>query len=141
MFLHTGTTDESFQQSRRRDSIRHLLLLKSSVSIWESSFSHFCRTTTGIQSGPDAFRKSILEVTVVLWSFGLVLEKKTAKEIADSPKLGFAEKSLATNFTLAEDNTLRRGVVLYLLLLRTLLAIRQKSQEPGFSGVMTVLFY
>ena len=67
-------------------------------------------------------------------------KKKTAKEIADSSKLGFAEKSLATNFTLAEDNTSHRGVIAYLLLLRTLLGIRQKSQEPGFWGVMTVFF-
>ena len=68
-------------------------------------------------------------------------KKKTAKEIADSSKLGFAEKSLATNFTLAEDNTSHRGVIAYLLLLGTLLGIRQKSQEPGFWGVMTVFFF
>ena len=78
-----------------------------------------------------------MEVTVVLCSFGLVLEKKkTGKEIADSSKLAFTEKSLEINFALAEDNTSRRGVIAYLLLLRTLLAIRQKSQEPGFWGVM-----
>ena len=63
--------------------------------------------------------------------------KRTVKEINESSKLEFAEKSLVINFTLAEDNTSRRGgVIAYLLLLRTLLTMRQKSQEPGFWEVM-----
>ena len=63
--------------------------------------------------------------------------KRTVKEINESSKLEFTEKSLAINFTLAEDNTSRRGgVVAYLLLLRTLLTMRQKSREPGFWEVM-----
>ena len=63
--------------------------------------------------------------------------KRTVKEINESSKLEFTEKSLAINFTLAEDNTSRRGgVVAYLLLLRTLLTMRQKSQEPSFWEVM-----
>ena len=63
--------------------------------------------------------------------------KRTVKEINESSKLEFTEKSLAINFTLAEDNTSRRGgVVAYLLLLRTLLTMRQNSQEPSFWEVM-----
>ena len=68
------------QQSRKQDSFRHLL--KSSASMQESSGSHSFRTTTGIQSEPDAFDKSrlvmtfltILGVTEILCSFRLVLE-------------------------------------------------------------------
>ena len=42
-----------FQQSGKQDFFRHIL--KSSASMYESSGSKFFRTTTGIQSGPDAF--------------------------------------------------------------------------------------
>ena len=49
-FLNTGTTDETFQQSGKQDSFRHIL--KSSASMYEISGSQFVRTTTGIQSGP-----------------------------------------------------------------------------------------
>ena len=66
----------------------------------ESSDSHFFRTTTGIQSGPDAFDKSgfimtfltILGVTEILCSFKLVLEGKTGKEIPESLRLESLEK-------------------------------------------------
>ena len=115
----------------------------------ESSGSQFFRTTTGIQSGPDAFHKSrfimifltILEVTEKLRSFRLVLEGKTGEEIPESSRLEFLENFLANNSALsdAEDNTtgpLNRGGIAELLLLRTLLEIRQKSQEPGFREVM-----
>ena len=145
--LNTGTTDETFQQSGKQDSFRHLL--KSSASMHESSGSQFFRTTTGIQSGPDAFDESrfvlifltILGVMEVLCSFRLVLEGKTGKEIPESSRFEFLEKFLANNFALsdAEDNTsgpLNRGGIANLLLLRTLLAICQKSQEPSFWEVM-----
>ena len=64
----------------------------------ESSGSQFFRPTTGIQSGPDAFDKSrfvmtfltILGVTKTVWSFRLVLQGKTGKEIADSSAVCFA---------------------------------------------------
>ena len=67
----------------------------------------------------------------------LVLEGKTGKEIPESSILEFLEKFLANNFALsdAEDNTsspLNRGGIADLTLLRTLLAICQKSQEPSF---------
>ena len=105
--------------------------MKSSASICESSDSKFF---TGIQSGPDAFDESrfvmtfltIFGVIEMLCSFRLVLEGKTCKEIR------VLEKFLANNFALsvAEDNTsrsLNRGGIADLPLLRTQLAIFQKS--------------
>ena len=64
-----------------------------------SSGCQFFRTTTGIQSGPDAFDKSrfimtflnISGVTEILCSFKLVLEGKTGKEIPESSGLEFLE--------------------------------------------------
>ena len=80
---------------------------------------------------------TILGVTEILCSFRLVMEVTTGKEIPDSSKLEFLEMFSANNFALsdAEDNTsglLNRGVIANLPLLRTLLAIHQKSQEPSF---------
>ena len=77
----------------------------------------------------------------ILCSFRLVLEGKTGKEIPESSRFEFLEKILANNFALsdAEDNTsgpLNRGGIADLPLLRTLLAIRQKSREPSFWEVM-----
>ena len=77
----------------------------------------------------------------ILCSFRLVLERKTGKEIPDSSRLEFLEKFLANNFALsdAENNTsgpLNRGNMVDLPLLRTLLAIGQKCQEPSFWEVM-----
>ena len=108
--------------------------------MYESSDSQFFRTTTGIQSGPDAFDESrfvmtfltILGVIEILCSFRLVLEGKTGKEIPESSRLEFLEKFLGNNFALsdAEDNTsgpLNRRGIANLPLLRTLLAIHQKS--------------
>ena len=81
---------------------------------------------------------TILGVTEILCSFRLVLEGKAGKEIPESSRLELLEKFSANNFLLldAEDNTsrpLNRGD---LPLLRTLLAIRQKPQEPNFWEVM-----
>ena len=78
-----------------------------------------------------------LGVTEILCSFRLVLEGKTGKEISDSSKLEFSDKFLANNFALsdAEDNAswpLNREGITDLPLLRTLLAICQKSREPSF---------
>ena len=80
---------------------------------------------------------TILGVTEILCSFRLVLERKTGKEIHESSRIEFFEKLLRNNFALsdAEDNTsrrLNRGGIADLLLLRTLLAIRQKSWEASF---------
>ena len=105
------------------------------------------RTTTGVQSGPDAFDESrfvmtfltILGVMEILCTFRLVLEGKTGKEIPESSR--FLEKFLANSFTLsdAEDITsgpLNRGGLTDLPFLITLLAIHQKSREPSFWEVM-----
>ena len=77
----------------------------------------------------------------MLYSFKLVQEGKTGKEIPESSRFEFKEKFLGKNFALsdAEDNTsdlLNRGGIADLPLLRTLLAIRQKSREPSFWEVM-----
>ena len=90
--------------------------------MYESLGSQFFRTTTGIQSGPDAFDESrfimtfltILGVMDILCSFRLVLEGKTGKEIPESSRFEFLEKFLANNFALSDavDNTpgpLKRG--------------------------------
>ena len=80
---------------------------------------------------------TIFGVTEILYSFKLVLEVKTGKEIPESSRLEFLENFSAKNFALsnAEDNTsgpLSRGGAAGLPLLRTILAIRQKFQEPSF---------
>ena len=108
-----GTTNETFHQSGKQDSFRHIL--KSSANIYESSGSQFFTTTTGTQSGPDAFDESrivttfltILRVLEILYSFRLVLEGKIGKEIPESSRLEFLEKFLANNFALSDekDNT------------------------------------
>ena len=77
----------------------------------------------------------------ILCSFRLALDGKTGKEIPESSRLEFLEKFLANNFTFsdAEDNTsrsLNRGAIADLPLLRALLVIQEKSQEPSFSEVM-----
>ena len=84
---------------------------------------------------------TILGVTEILCSFKLVLEGKTGKEIPELSRLEFKEKFSANNLALsdAEDKTsgaLNRGGIADLPLLRTLLAIRQKSREPSFWEVM-----
>ena len=76
----------------------------------ESSNLKFFRTTTGIQSWPDAFDKSRfimtfltnVEVTEIFCSFKLVLEWRAGKEILESSGLEFLEKFLANNFTLSD---------------------------------------
>ena len=77
----------------------------------------------------------------ILCRFRLVIEGKTVKEIPESSRLELLEKFFAHNFALSdtEDNTsgpLNRGGVADLPLMRTLLAIRQKSREPSFWEVM-----
>ena len=71
----------------------------------------------------------------------LVLEGKTGKEIPEASRFEFLEKFLANNFALsdAENNTsgpLNRGGIPDLPLLRTLLAIHQKSRDSSFWEVM-----
>ena len=107
--------------------------------MYESSGSQFFRTTIGIQSGLDAFDEStfvmiflaILGVMEILYSFKLVLEGKTDKEIPESSRLELLEKFLVNNFasSYAENHTsgsLNRGGITDLPLLRTLLVPRAK---------------
>ena len=80
-------------------------------------------------------------VKEILCSFELVLKGKTGKEIAESSRLEFLEKFSGNNFALsnAEDNSsgaLNKGNLANLLLLRTLLAIHQKSREASFWELM-----
>ena len=120
-----------------------------SASMYEISASQFFRITTGIQSGPDAFDESrfvmtfltILGLTEILYSVRLVLEGKADVEVPASQRLEFLEKFLANNFALADtkDNTsvlLNRGGIANLPLLRTLLAIHQKSRKLSFWEVI-----
>ena len=84
---------------------------------------------------------TILGDAEILCSFKLVLEGKTGKEIPELSRLEFLEKFSANNFALsdAEGDTSRsfnRGGIADLPLLRTLLAIRQKSREPSCKEVM-----
>ena len=83
----------------------------------------------------------ILGVTEILCSFRLVLEGKTGKEILELSRLEFLQKFSANNFALsdAEDSTsgpLNSGGIADLPLLRTLLAISQKSRRASFWEVM-----
>ena len=104
--------------------------------MYESSGSEFCRTTTRIQSGPDAFDESrfvmtfltVLGVTKILCSYRLVLQGKTSKEIPESLTLRFLENNFALSDV--EDNTfmpMSRAGIADLNLFRKLLAICQKS--------------
>ena len=85
---------------------------------------------------------TILGVKEILCSFRLVLEEKTGKEISESSRLEFLGKFSANNFALSDNTStpLNRGGIADLPLLRTLLAIRQKSREPSFWEVMDSFF-
>ena len=83
-------------------------------------------------------------VPEILCSFKLVLEGKTHKEIPESSRLEFFKRFSANNLALsdAEDNTsmlLNKEGIADLPLLRPILAICQKSQEPHFWEVTLVL--
>ena len=80
-------------------------------------------------------------VREILCTFKLVLDGKAGKEIPESSRSEFLEKFSANNFALSDaevniSDPLNRGGVADLSLLRTLLAIRQKSREPKIWEVM-----
>ena len=84
---------------------------------------------------------TILELTEILCSLRLVLERKTNKDIPESSRLEFLEKFLAKYFALsdAEDKAsgpLNREGTVDLPLLTTLLTICQKFRESGFWEMM-----
>ena len=93
--------------------------MKSSASMYESLYSQFLRTTTVIQSGPDAFDKSRLVMTFltnlvvieILHSFRLVLEGETGKEISASSRLEFLEKFLANSFAFSVTGDKNSGLL------------------------------
>ena len=71
--LNTGTTDETFQQSGKQDSFRHILL--SLCSMHESSSSQFFESTTGLQSQPNAFSVSRSVLTFnYLGSYRIIMQ-------------------------------------------------------------------
>ena len=116
--------------NQKYNSFRHIS--KSSASMYECSRSKFFRTTTEIQLGPDAFDESRFVIT-----FLTILEVTEISRLYESSRLDFLEKFLGNNFVSsdAEENTsrpLNRGGIANLPLLRTLLAICQKSQEQSF---------
>ena len=51
------TTDETFRSSMKQNSFKYTM--QRSANMYKSSDSQFFRTTTGIQSGPDALEKSM----------------------------------------------------------------------------------
>ena len=76
-----------------------------------------------------------------MMQFQISSRRQTGKQIPQSSRLEFLEKFSGKNFALsdAEGNTsgpLNKGGIADLPLLRTLLAIRQKSREPSFWEVM-----
>ena len=74
---------------------------------------------------------TILGDREILCSFRLVQEGKTIKEIPESSRLDFWEK-----FSAKTSGLLNRGGKAHLILLRTLLAICQKSCKPSLWEVM-----
>ena len=94
-FFHTGTTNESFQQSRKQDFFRYMP--KSSVSMYETPGSQFFRTNIRTKSGPETFQEwrfvrtflTILGVKKILGIFILVLQGKIGKEILELSRFCF----------------------------------------------------
>ena len=88
---------------------------------------------------------TILGVTEIFCSFRLVLQMKTGKETPESSRLVFLEKFSVNHFALSDpeekpSGQFNRGGIVDLPLLRTLLAICQKSREPTFWEVMMCKF-
>ena len=84
---------------------------------------------------------TILGVTEILCRFRLVLEGKTGKDVPKSSRFELFEKFLTQNFALSDvehniSGPLNTEGIADLPLLRTLLTIHQKSQEPGFWEVI-----
>ena len=83
-----------------------------------------------------------MRITEILCGFRAVLDsRKTGKETSESSRLDFLERFLANTFVFSapEDKTsrlLNRGGIADFPLLRTLLTICQKSQEPKLWEVM-----
>ena len=103
--------------------------------------------------GPDSFDKSrfvkiffiILGITETWGSFKLVLGRKTGKKIPASSRSELFEMLLPNSFALSDvKNSIsipwNRGGIADLPLLKTLLAICQKSWKTSFWEVMDSFF-
>ena len=101
-------------------------------------------TIFGVKEILCSFRVVIERETgggIEIHSFRLFLEGETGEEISESSIVELLEIFSANNLALshAEGSTsrlLNRGGIADLPLLRTLLAVPQKSQEPSFWEVM-----
>ena len=60
--FNIGTTDAIFQQAGKQDSVKHLL--NSLERIEESSGEQFCKTVTGMLSGPQAMQEFNQDMTL-----------------------------------------------------------------------------
>ena len=80
---------------------------------------------------------TILGVTKILWSSKLFLEEKTGRVIKIRVlKNVFSKQIASSDAENKTSGTSDRGGIADLPLLRTLLAIHQKSREPSFWEVM-----
>ena len=76
----------------------------------------------------DESRFAMIFLTILGVNFRLVLDGKIGKDIPESPRLEFLVKFLAHNFVLSDtEKHTSGGGMADLPLLRTILAIRQKS--------------
>ena len=116
-----GTNNETFHQSGKK-RLFQTHIEDFSCSMYESSGSQFLRTTTGIQSGPDAIDESgfvmtfltILGVMEILCSFRLVLNRKQVRRYHSHIKIRFLEKFLANNFALSDAEGNTSGIFIFL---------------------------
>ena len=109
------TKDETLQQTRKWDSFCHDLQRLANVDKYSGSL--LSRTTTGIQSGPDAFNESKfiimfltnIGVTGILRSLRLALEAKPGKDIPEPSRLELSEMVSANNFAVSYAEKTTQG--------------------------------
>ena len=114
--LSTGTNDETFQQSGKQNSFRHIL--ERSASIYKSSGSQFFRTTTGIQSGPDAFAESKF-----VMSFSTIFEVMEIYSVSNQFQKGEKVKGYPSHQDKSYQKSFQQTTFLYQM---------QKTTPPGF---------
>ena len=125
--------DEIFQESGKQDSLKHYMNSWAHTFHMKSSGSHFFRTTTTIQSGPEVFDKSRLVmtfftnlgVTWILSSSRLVLERQVHK-VARVITNQFFRKVFIKRFCFIKSWEQHFRSV------KNLLIVSQKSREPHF---------
>ena len=142
-FLKIGITDAAFQQAGKQDSEKHLL--NSFEKIDDSSGEHFCKTLTGMLSGPQAIEESKREITLdteagvirMLSNGSTCLTGISGKMQLVALRDDIDEKFLANNSALSlgevtKSEPYKREGITDLPLLLILLKILQKSREPNF---------